>query len=368
MTRLRTITIGAGLLLALVLGVLAYLLADSQSEDREDARGRFDDVATVASSVTNGIFQSARQAAERTAATQLGGTVTDATVEQLAAQNQLVYLVVLDESGRRLAASTAAPNETGPEVDAALDTGEAQLSNLLRRDGRGVVEWAIPYEGESGGRIYVQASPASAFEDFLERSLGDLPSFGDSETAMIDGNGVILGGVNLSAEVGQRLPDSSLIEAVRQDSRGTYGSDRYFASGGIDGSPFRIVLDTSTDDLYRGIDVTLPWVIFAAFALTALAGLLLLRRALTSAAELERREANERHAVEINDNIIQGLALAKYQLQRGEGEASATQLADTLREAQRLVSGLLGDAEVKAGQLRRDSAAETSGPDDPPPA
>ena len=96
-------------------------------------------------------------------------------------------------------------------------------------------------------------------------------------------------------------------------------------------------------------------------------GLFVLRRALVAGAELERRELNERHAVEINDNIIQGLALAKYKLQAGEGEASADQVSETLREAQRLVSGLLGDAEVQAGQLRREIAAETTRPEDPPP-
>ena len=111
----------------------------------------------------------------------------------------------------------------------------------------------------------------------------------------------------------------------------------------------------------------MSWIIFAAFALALLAGLFLLHRVSATATELQKRELNERHAVEINDNIIQGLALAKYQLQVGEGEASAEQVSQTLREAQRLVSGLLGDAEVQAGQLRREIAAETNRPEEPPP-
>ena len=65
-------------------------------------------------------------------------------------------------------------------------------------------------------------------------------------------------------------------------------------------------------------------------------------------------------------SIIQGLALAKYKLQAGEGQASAEQVSETLREAQRLVSNLLGDAEVQAGQLRREVAAETTRPEPPP--
>jgi hypothetical protein len=235
-----------------------------------------------------------------------------------------------------------------------------------------VVEWAIPYESTAGVRIYVQGIPASAFADFLEGALGDLrelPEFEDSETVMVDGNGVVLGGGGSDTKVGDKLEDDELLTAIEQHENGTYGDERYFASGSIEGSPFKIVLSSSESDLYASIPSsrkTVPWIIFAAFALAAIAGLLLMRRALQAASELERRELNERHAVEINDNIIQGLALAKYQLQRGQEEDSATQLSDTLREAQRLVSGLLGDAEVQAGQLRREGAATTRGPDDAP--
>ena len=51
---------------------------------------------------------------------------------------------------------------------------------------------------------------------------------------------------------------------------------------------------------------------------------------------------------------------------RGHRQAP-TRCRETLREAQRLVSGLLGDAEVQAGQLRREIAAETTRPEPPPP-
>jgi hypothetical protein len=175
----------------------------------------------------------------------------------------------------------------------------------------------------------------------------------------------VLGGDNLSSPPGEMLDDPELIAAVASEPYGDYGDDRFFASSPITNSPFKIVLDTSKSDLYESTSsTTLPWIIFAAFAVALLGGLFLLRRALSTAAELERRELNERHAVEINDNIIQGLALAKYKLEAGEGQASQDQVSETLREAQRLVSNLLGDAEVQAGQLRREVAAETSRAED----
>ena len=368
LNRLRAITIGGALLAALLLAVFAYLIAESQSDERENVKQRFRDVAKVSAAVTDGIFQSALVSRQQQAATNFAGPVERLALEEYARDQQLDYAAVLDGEGRRIAATADAPPR-GAAVVFAIQNREARFSDVMGTGESAVVEWAIPYETPTGRRVLVQGSPTSAFEEFLTASLGRVPDFADAETVMVDSRGIVLGGTRLSTPVGDRLKDEELREALVRDDAGSYGGDRYFASGEISRSPFKIVLDTPESKLYESITgESVPWIIFGAFALMTLLGLYLLRRSTMAATELERRALNERHAVEINDNIIQGLALAKYQLQRGEGEASAAQLAGTLREAQRLVSGLLGDAEVKAGQLRRDAAAETSGPDDPPPA
>ena len=366
MNRLRAITIGGALLAALALGVFAYLIADAQSQDRENVERRFRDVAQVSAAVTDGIFQAALQGATSQAATNFAGAVDQRAMEEYVRRSRLRYAAVLDDRGGRLAAAANTP-PGGEAVGVALKTGKGRFSDVMGEGKDAVIEWAIPFETPEGRRILVQGSPASNFEEFLTASLGKVPNFADAETLMLDGRGVVIGGIRLSTPVGERLEDGELLEALAEQSADTYGGDRYFASGAITGSPFKIVLDTSKSKLYESITgEAVSWIIFAAFALMALLGLYLLRRSTNAAAELERRELNERHAVEINDNIIQGLALAKYQLQAGEGEASAAQVAETLREAQRLVSGLLGDAEVQAGQLRREIAAETARPDQPP--
>jgi signal transduction histidine kinase len=270
---------------------------------------------------------------------------------------------VYDAKGRRIGA-TAGPPPPGPAVDIALESGKPRLSDVMGTGDRATIEFAIPYETPSGRRVFVTGSPTQPFADFLAASLGQLPTTADAETVMIDSNGVILGGDNLSSPAGEKIDDEELLDAVAAEEFGSYGDDRYFASSAIQDSPFKIVLDASESDLYEDTSGTaVAWIIFAAFALALLGALYLLNRSATAAAELQRRELNERHAVEINDNIIQGLALAKYKLQAGQGEASAEQVSETLREAQRLVSNLLGDAEVQAGQLRREVAAETSRPE-----
>ena len=360
-------TIVGALLAALILGLFAYLLADAQSQDREEVEKRLQDVARVSGAVTNGIFQSAFQSTRIQATEDFSGPVDAGALTEFAQQGQSQYVAVYDANGRRLGATQGAPRP-GPAVDTARKTGQPRLSDVMGTGGDATIEFAIPYETPSGRRIFVTGSPTKPFADFLAASLGELPNFADAETAMVDSNGIVLGGDNLTSPVGENLDDAELLEALQSDEFGDYGDDRYFSSSTITNTPFKIVLDTDKSDLYESISGrAVIWIIFAAFALALLGGLYFLRRALVATGELQRRELNERHAVEINDNIIQGLALAKYQLQAGEGKASADQVAETLREAQRLVSNLLGDAEVQAGQLRREIAAETSRPDEPPP-
>jgi hypothetical protein len=366
--RLRALTIGGALLAALILVVFAYLIADAQSQDKDDVEERFRQVAQVSAAVTNGIFDSAFQGTQTQAAENFAGPINQQALTKFAEQGQSQYVAVYDDRGKRLGATEGAP-PPGPAVDIARETGKPRLSDVMGTGEDATIEFAIPYETPTGRRIFVTGSPTKPFADFLAASLSDLPTeFSDAETAMVDSNGVVLGGDNLSSPPGTKLDDPDLLAALQSEAYGDYGDDRYFASSPITSSPFKIVLDTSKDDLYDSLTgTTVSWIIFAAFALALFGGLFVLRRSLVTAGELERKELNERHAVEINDNIIQGLALAKYKLEAGEGKASADQVSDTLREAQRLVSNLLGDAEVKAGQLRRQIAAETTRPEDPPP-
>ena len=367
MTRFRALTLGATLLAALILGVFAYLIADANGDEKDDAEKRFRDVAQTSGAVTNGIFQSAFQSTQREAAKDFAGPVEPAALQSFAEQGQSLYVAVYDANGRRLGATAGAP-AAGPAVDVARESGRPRLSDVMGSGDDAAIEFAIPYETPSGRRVFVTGSPTQPFADFLAASLGQLPTVANAETAMVDSNGIVLGGDNLSSPVGETLEDEELLDALAAAESGDYGDDRYFASSAITDSPFKIVLDASKDDLYEDITgTTVSWIIFAAFALALLGGLYALRRSAMATAELQRRELNERHAVEINDNIIQGLALAKYQLQAGQGEESAEQVSETLREAQRLVSGLLGDAEVQAGQLRREVAAETKRPEPPPP-
>ena len=71
---------------------------------------------------------------------------------------------------------------------------------------------------------------------------------------------------------------------------------------------------------------------------------------LAVSAELRRR------AVELNDTVVQGLAVAHYRLERNDPEAAEAVRA-ALERAKELVHDLLGDAAPEPGSLRRETPA-----------
>jgi hypothetical protein len=161
-----------------------------------------------------------------------------------------------------------------------------------------------------------------------------------------------------------------LAAAAAKSQQGSYGGGRYFTSAPIASVPWQILLSASQGNLYasvNGSQRTLPWIIFAAFALSVALGLFLLRRVLRANAQLERAEISRQHALEINDNVVQRLVVAKYALDRGATEMSQEKLAETLRETQQLVTSLLAEKEITPGVLRRAAAAETDKPPEPSP-
>jgi len=88
---------------------------------------------------------------------------------------------------------------------------------------------------------------------------------------------------------------------------------------------------------------------------------------LRGAALFEDMKVRERQALEINDNIVQGLSVAKYSLDQGKDEQSREAVEETLRKARAIITELLGekDSEIELGpgELRRKQPAAVSGGD-----
>jgi hypothetical protein len=109
--------------------------------------------------------------------------------------------------------------------------------------------------------------------------------------------------------------------------------------------------------------------------LTAAAGIyyLVLRRSrarVHGAQMFEDLKVRERQALEINDNIVQGLTVAKYALNIGAEDRSSQAIDDTLARARAIITDLLGEPgtaiEFGPGDLRRAAPAAVVARKEPP--
>ena len=74
---------------------------------------------------------------------------------------------------------------------------------------------------------------------------------------------------------------------------------------------------------------------------------------------LEERERRHRSALEINDNVVQGLAVVNSALALGENDLARDAAGRTITAARAIITDLLGEGDVAVtpGSLRRESAA-----------
>jgi PAS domain S-box-containing protein len=164
----------------------------------------------------------------------------------------------------------------------------------------------------------------------------------DADARILQANGratELLGG----DPVGHRV-EELCSRAALEDGRGV-------PAIGLDARPLR--LDTTTAALDRLGDEGLR-AVFLHDATARLASEAL-------AASLREAQVRRRQAMEINDNVVQGLTAATYALEQGDGEATSAYLRRTLSAARRMMNDLLdplNGEDLQPGDLVR--AAPTS--------
>jgi hypothetical protein len=363
--RLRLPFAIATALLVALLGVFAYALANSQSQQRSDINKRFEDRAKVAATVNESLFSLASSTVKPQDSQRFGSeTVDEKFLQQRTALQQQYYSAILSSDGKVLAKAGAVPADltSHPTVKEALRSQSAVYSSLMDAPGgKTSIESAIAFPTKYGVRMDVTSGNADALSQFLNSFLSRLPTVANARSYVIDRANKVIATPGSKSRAGVELPDKELGAAAAERGSGSYDGNRYFASSSISGTPWKIVLAASKSDLYSSVETTVPWIIFGAFVIVSLVGMTLLYRVLVSNAELQRADLSRRHALEINDNVVQRLVLAKYALDRGATETSQQKLAETLRETQQLVTSLLEERDIEPGSLRREVPAETEG-------
>ena len=159
----------------------------------------------------------------------------------------------------------------------------------------------------AGLRVLVSGTPASLLSVFLGSYLGRIPTPGGT-AYVLDSQGNVVGARNPRQAVGRRVLDPRLLGALQRGSSGSYDHGRYFVAVAVSGTPWRVVLTSSTSWLFSSVSGSrkwLPWVIYVALGLVALGFLVVLRRLLGSAVALsavrhrlqQRRSLSFAHAL-----------------------------------------------------------------------
>jgi signal transduction histidine kinase/DNA-binding response OmpR family regulator/HPt (histidine-containing phosphotransfer) domain-containing protein len=294
----------AGLVVLALLAVFAIELSTTQAKSKSDVQARVHERAALAAALVDSLFQTVAQQIPQDTVRFGSRIVTSQTMN--ADRQQDTYLAVLTPTGRVLASSRgftpqARSNLSRSTALALLRSGHPYgLGNLLPYGRTGVIDLAVPFPTRFGTRILLTGFSPSVLAPLLTGELRKIPGVKGAYNYLIDSNATVLASNNPSRPVGYRFRNPAQVKALSRSGGDWNGY--YYDHVGLSNSSWRMMLVAPDGPLFAavsGFRMWLPWLLFIAFALMALAALLLGRRVLRSA-ERDLAAATEASAMKSN--------------------------------------------------------------------
>jgi len=301
-SRIRHGVAAVALLLAMV--VTAALLLHSQAEGRAQLNALFQTRADIAQRFV-AVYVRDTFARERAVAQSAlaAATVRPSTFETVMTALGFQAGVLLDRHGRALAVLPAAPRLLGTNLATryahltAAVAGQPTVSHVVFSAARHipVVAFALPYATNAGRRVISGAFNIgqTPVADYVRNAL---PQKGALVYVVDDPSGLLVvadQGV-AQTQVSLLSADPALSRATAAGAQGSYhhgGDGYYFVARRVTGAPWRLVLAVPEQTLYAplgGVTLWLPWAVFAALALGAVAFLRLVLQLADNRAALAR--------------------------------------------------------------------------------
>ena len=330
------IVVGACITLAL-LTVFAIELSNNQAKSRSDIQVEVHERSQVAAALMSSLIDTSVQGVTQQPQTYGSPTVTNQSLNAKEG-SQKGFLVLIGPDGKILASSSGFTQQARSEIPnsnavALVRAGHPYgLGSVLPYGKSGIIALAQPFPTPKGSILVTGFTP-----DVLKIFTGELkviPRVKGAQNYLVDGNGTVLGSSDPSETFGHALPNSEAVQALQGGSGDVRG--QYFDQNALKNSSWRVVLTAPDSQLFAsvsGVHQWLPWLIFGAFALVALAALVLGYRVLRSSDELrnvntELEQVNvdltganatlQRRAAELarsNEELDQFASIASHDLQ-----------------------------------------------------
>ena len=339
--RANAVVGAAALVVATALVILGVSLHATQTHARETLISRFQDRAQIVSALIQAEVSSVPGSAAATPA-YTSATADGQALDRAAAQSHLAFVTILDRAGNVIAHSrTMTPTDVSQALKspafARVHAGApVSLSDVLS-GGAGataVVDLVVPLQTQAGPRILVAGLPAPVLGALFGTYLQRIPHSVGAAYVLDSRGAMIAEAAPTAASPGAAVTQLPLT-GLEHSHSGPYARGGYFVSTAIPGTTWRVVLTSTQSALFSSVSGArkwLPWAIYIALGLVALAFLVLARRLLASGAALSRANAelatsnarlqstNEllRHAAELsrsNAELEQFASIASHDLQ-----------------------------------------------------
>ena len=270
----------------LAFGVIVLIVTAqvrAQSSARRELATRFQLRAASAADFMGVYANSVLEREQHLAATRLNGpAVSDAAFASFREDFGFGPSVLLDRDGRDLLVAPSNPAVVGTDLTVryahlkSAHDGVPSVSNVVGSAARNapIVAFAVPFDTPSGQRVVsggfdLRTTPLGLYLDHI------LPA-GVGTSDLVDANGKIV----VAREDGAAAPNPGLLAAIASKPSGEFHPARshvhgYYATAPVRGTPWRVVLTSSTAALYQPANKatgTMPWLIIA--LVSCLAGLI----------------------------------------------------------------------------------------------
>jgi signal transduction histidine kinase len=289
--------VAGALIVFALLTVFAVELSDNQAESKQDIESRVHERSVLAAALIDSLFDSSVKSIPQDAKTFGAGTVSTSLMDEQAGRN--AYTVLVNAAGGVIASSRGFTAQAQADLaqSAALEllrTGKAPwaLGNVLPYGKAGVIDYGLALPTPLGERYLLTGFVPAALDNFLAGDLRQISGVKGSHNYILDGRGVVISSTNPARPTGYLFHTPAQLDVLGHNKGDIQG--HYFDQVRLTNSTWRVVLAAPDGPLFAsisGLRRWVPWLIFIAFGLVAIATLFLARRTLRDSDRVQEANA-----------------------------------------------------------------------------